>query len=93
MATDKNTIKKWFVNGAKPTQAQFWAWQESYWHKDDTISQNQIEGLATSLEGKADASALELKANVDASGLTAEQIAAWQKALGIKATAAGNPFN
>ena len=84
MATDKNTIKKWFVNGAKPTQAQFWAWQESYWHKDDTISQNQIEGLSTSLEGKAEASALELKANADATGLTDEQKSAWKEALSVR---------
>lgn len=83
MAIDKNTIKKWFVNGAKPTQAQFWAWQDSYWHKDETISQSQIQGLAESLSNKADVDAINAKANTDATGLTTENIIAWKNALNV----------
>ncbi|MGY5552033.1 hypothetical protein ACXA18_09500 [Riemerella anatipestifer] len=56
MATDKNIIKNWFRNGLKPTQEQFWAWQDSYFHKSEKIPQTQIEGLGDSLANKADAS-------------------------------------
>ncbi|MRJ11674.1 hypothetical protein EDL98_11435 [Ornithobacterium rhinotracheale] len=43
--TDLNTIKQWFKNGLKPTQEQFWAWLDSFWHKDDKIPAENIEGL------------------------------------------------
>ncbi|MEJ8606288.1 hypothetical protein JSO56_05045 [Riemerella anatipestifer] len=54
--TDKNTLKKWFRNSLKPAQEQFWAWQDSYFHKSEKIPQTQIEGLGDSLANKADAS-------------------------------------
>ncbi|WP_434575552.1 hypothetical protein [Riemerella anatipestifer] len=64
MATDKNIIKNWFRNGLKPTQEQFWAWQDSFYHKSDKIPQTQIEGLDGSLANKADVSQLEGKADL-----------------------------
>ncbi len=57
--TDLNTIKQWFKTGSKPTQEQFWAWQDSFFHKEETIPQDQIEDLATTLEKKADSASLE----------------------------------
>lgn len=45
MATDKNTLKGWFKNLLKPTQEQFWAWMDSYWHKDEKIPASKISGL------------------------------------------------
>lgn len=33
----KQELKKYFENGDKPTQEQFWEWQESYWHKDEKL--------------------------------------------------------
>jgi len=33
-----NTIKNWFVTGAKPLQQQFWDWLDSFRHKDDKIA-------------------------------------------------------
>lgn len=54
MATDKNTLKNWFKTGLKPTQAQFWAWLDSYRHKDDAINQSDIEGLSITLNAKAE---------------------------------------
>ncbi|MGR3791550.1 hypothetical protein [Flavobacterium columnare] len=39
------TIKNWFKTGSKPTQEQFWAWMESYWHKSEKIPINQIDGI------------------------------------------------
>jgi hypothetical protein len=41
----KETIKGWFTTGSKPTQEQFWAWMDSYWHKDENIPASKIEGL------------------------------------------------
>jgi hypothetical protein len=87
-----NIIKNWFKTGLKPTQEQFWNWMDSYWHKDELIPQENIQGLSTTLSGKADADQLANKANADATGLTEEQVAEWQKILGIKPTASGKPF-
>lgn len=81
--TDKNIIKNWFKSGAKPTQEQFWNWQDSYWHKTEIIPQNQIQNLDTTLANKADSSALDTKANADGSGLSAENIISWKEALGV----------
>jgi len=33
----KQELKKYFENGDKPTQEQFWEWQDSYWHKDEKL--------------------------------------------------------
>jgi hypothetical protein len=41
-----NTLKNWFKTGLKPTQAQFWDWLDSFWHKDEAIPVEKIEGLA-----------------------------------------------
>ena len=92
MATDKNTLKNWFKTGLKPLQAHFWAWLDSYWHKDEKIPMDNIDGMDTVLENKAETTAVDAKANADATGLAEEQIAKWQKALGIKPTASGKSF-
>jgi len=79
--TTINTIKQWFKTGLKPTQDQFWNWMDSFWHKDELIPQKNIEDLSTTLSSKADADQLENKANADASGLTQEQVEAWNTKL------------
>ena len=33
----KEELKKLFENGDKPTQEEFWEWQDSYWHKDEKL--------------------------------------------------------
>ena len=78
----KNTLKQWFVTGAKPLQAQYWAWLDSYWHKSEAISINAIEGLGETLENKADADQLQHYALLDASNIGVNQ-GAWRTALGI----------
>jgi len=84
MATDKNTIKNWFKTGLKPTQAQFWAWMDSYWHKDESISISAIENLEKVLDNKADNTHEHSKyATNDATSLTDGNILEWQKALKI----------
>jgi hypothetical protein len=54
MATNINTILNWFKTGFKPTQAQFWATWASFWHKDEQIPQNNISGLESALNEKAE---------------------------------------
>lgn len=76
-----NTIKQWFKTGSKPTQEQFWSWMDSYLHKDEMISQDKIQNLSTTLSSKADADQLANKANADATGLTQENITAWNTKL------------
>ena len=81
--TEKNILQNWFVTGAKPTQEQFWAWQESYWHKSESIPTEKILGLSEVLANKADVEMLQHKANLDTSNLTDEYVLAWKKALGV----------
>lgn len=58
MITPISTLKRRFANFLKPTQEHFWAWMDSYWHKDENIPMNKIEGLSTALEGTASAEQL-----------------------------------
>lgn len=52
-------IKEWFRTGLKPTQIQFWATWDSFWHKDTPIPQSAIENLENTLINKADTASLE----------------------------------
>ncbi len=81
--TEKNILQNRFVTGAKPTQEQFWAWQESYWHKSESIPTEKILGLSEVLANKADAEMLQHKANLDSSNLTDEHVLAWKEKLGV----------
>jgi hypothetical protein len=56
--TALNTIKNWFKTGLKPTQAQFWATWDSFFHKEDKIPIESVEGLQTVLDGKLSTGAL-----------------------------------
>ena len=56
---DKNTIRNWFKTGLKPTQAQFWATWDSFWHKDEKIPITAIEDIENILNEKADAEAFD----------------------------------
>ena len=51
--TDKTTLKNWFKNKLKPTQEQFWAWMDSFWHKDESIPTSKVENLNMILGSKA----------------------------------------
>lgn len=44
-----NTLKTYFETGDKPTQAHFWDWLESFWHKDDSIPIASVSGLSDTL--------------------------------------------
>ena len=52
------TLKQWFSNFKKPTQEQFWAWIDSFWHKSEKIPMTSIEGLENVIQGTASAEQL-----------------------------------
>ncbi len=56
--TSKKTLKKWFSNFMKPAQEHFYAWIDSFWHKDEKIPMASIEGLERIVEGTASAGQL-----------------------------------
>ncbi|MCK0206229.1 hypothetical protein [Ornithobacterium rhinotracheale] len=104
--TDLNTIKNWFKNGLKPTQEQFWAWLDSFWHKDDKIPAENIQGLNEMLSSidlsskvatsdferykKEQVEAFKLKADANASNLDGENKRIWKSALGINEKASSD---
>lgn len=52
---ERNKLKGWFQTGAYPTQDQFWDWLDSFLHKtEDQVSMDNIAGLRTLLDAKAD---------------------------------------
>lgn len=51
---DKNQLKIWFKNLAKPVQEQFWNWMDSFYHKSEPIPKTAVENLTTDLAKKAD---------------------------------------
>lgn len=57
--TDKNILKSWFKRGLKPLEAQFHAWMDSYWHKDDKIPVASVNNLADVLNKKAESKSLD----------------------------------
>ena len=58
MITPISTLKRWFANFKKPTQEQFWAWLDSYWHKSEKIPLDTIDGLENAIRGTASADQL-----------------------------------
>ncbi|MBD8348568.1 glycerophosphodiester phosphodiesterase family protein [Dysgonomonas sp. HGC4] len=43
--TERQAIKNWFIRSAMPTRLQFWAWLDSFWHKNDQMPIDNVEGL------------------------------------------------
>jgi hypothetical protein len=80
--TDKTTIKNWFKNKLKPTQEQFWAWIDSFWHKDESIPTSKIEELDTILSNKATTNEMnELTNNVNELTLALNELLAVSKTV------------
>ena len=55
---DRNTLKQWFVRGARPTAEQFASWIDSFFHRDDKVPATSVEGLQVAFDAKADRGAL-----------------------------------
>lgn len=45
-------LKQWFRKGLYPTQAQFWAWLDSYRHKSESVPMSEVSGLTGVLNNK-----------------------------------------
>ena len=45
MKQTKEKLRQVFENGDKPNQQDFYDWQDSYWHKDENIPKEKIEGI------------------------------------------------
>ncbi len=67
--TDKNTIYSWFQTDDFPTEDQFRATWDSFWHKSESIPISKIEGLNQIFQQIATVSQLNAKANKDASNI------------------------
>jgi hypothetical protein len=63
MKVSLSQIKSWFKKGLYPTESQFSNTWDSFWHKDDKLSLNSIEGLIEVLNKKANSALLDAKAN------------------------------
>lgn len=58
--TGRNILKGWFKRLLKPTEAQFAAWIDSFWHKtEDLIPIDNIEDLSRILGDKIDRQEIE----------------------------------
>ena len=79
--TDKNTIYSWFQTDDFPTEAQFRATWDSFWHKSESIPMSQITGLNELFNQVASVSQLNQKANKDGSNI---KVDAFRLVLGIK---------
>ncbi|WP_291121380.1 hypothetical protein [Empedobacter sp. UBA7248] len=82
--TEKNTLKNWFKSKLKPTQAQFWAWMDSYWHKGEKLPISTIDGLGEAVDGKAPIVHYHNQyATNDANSLSVENVEQWKKKLDV----------
>ncbi len=71
-----NQLRQWFETGDYPTQNQFWDWLDSFFHKDDAVTIDNIGGLTEILQGKAEQSSLQALAPVLLQTGTTEWVAA-----------------
>jgi len=58
--TTLSTIKNWFRTGLKPTQIQFWAVFDSFYHKDEKIQVSSVDQLSSYLDNKAEKLSFEI---------------------------------
>jgi hypothetical protein len=79
--TDKNTIYSWFQTDDFPTEAQFRATWDSFWHKSESIPMSSISGLNQLFQQTATVAQLNDKANVDGSNITNSQ--SWRDTLSL----------
>ena len=82
--TEKSTLKNWFRSKLKPTQGQFWAWMDSYWHKGEKLPITTIDGLGEAVDGKAPIVHYhDQYAMNDATSLSNENVEQWKKKLNV----------
>jgi len=52
-------LKAWFKKGLFPTESQFSDWMDSYWHKSEKMTLTSVDGLADTLNSKAETTDLQ----------------------------------
>lgn len=77
---DKNTIYSYFQTDDFPTEEQFRATWDSFWHKSESIPMSSISGLNQLFQQTATVAQLNDKANVDGSNI---DVSAYQEKLNI----------
>lgn len=77
---DKNTIYSYFQTDDFPTEEQFRATWDSFWHKSESIPMSSISGLNQMFQQTATFAQLNNKANVDGSNI---DVSAYQEKLNI----------
>ncbi len=50
MTVSINTIKNWFKKGLRPTESQYSHTLDSFWHKDEQISMENVQNLEQAIE-------------------------------------------
>ncbi|HUH35154.1 MAG TPA: hypothetical protein VL022_04910 [Moheibacter sp.] len=76
-------LKSWFRNGLKPTQAQFWNWMDSYWHKDEKLPMDSISGIDEYFNSVTEGfNQLSNYAQRDAQNLEEDDILLWRDLIG-----------
>lgn len=68
MVESRKQLKKWFVTGAKPTEAQFHAWLDSFLHKDE------YEVWSSTIQSKIDKFAKQVSNFLDVDDSTKDQL-------------------
>ncbi len=92
---NRETLKKWFRTGAKPTEAQFAELIESFRHVDEQLSVSDVENLSALIAQKmtrADALALHEKLLAEIAKIDEEKTTAGDVQAMINATHAEEPW-
>ena len=92
---NRETLKKWFRTGAKPTEAQFAELIESFRHVDEQLSVSDVENLSALIAEKmtrADALALHEKLLAEIAKIDEEKTTAGDVQAMINATHAEEPW-
>lgn len=84
--TSLTTIYDWFKSRKKPTEAQFRATWNSFWHKSEKIPVAQIDGIDELLAEQADADLLETHINNEDRHLSSGQVNDINKISDLEAT-------
>ncbi|MDL2289969.1 hypothetical protein LJB95_01010, partial [Paludibacteraceae bacterium OttesenSCG-928-F17] len=74
---NKETLKKWFARGEKPSELHFAAWMDSYWHKEEGFPISAVQNLQNTLNEKITATDLanyQTKTEADDKYITVEAI-------------------
>lgn len=85
----KETVKKWFKTGFKPTQAQFYAFFNFIRWKDEKVPTEDVQGLNELLTAKADKQAFETHLEDTDKHVSSAEKEAWNKQYSLNKNTLG----